>query len=43
MNIFEIYLEKIKKILIKLGKENSLIIPAEMDNINVELPPVKFK
>ena len=43
MNIFEIYLEKIKKILIRLSDENSLIIPSKMHNINVELPPVKFK
>ena len=42
MNIFEIYLNKIKKIIIKLNNENLIKIPNTLDNINVDVPPAKF-
>ena len=42
MNIFEQYLEKIKKILSELSKEGDLILPDNIDGITAEIPPVKF-
>jgi len=42
MNIFEIYLEKIKKILIDLKKKNELLIPETFNGISAEIPPAKF-
>jgi Arginyl-tRNA synthetase len=42
MNIFEIYLEKIIKLLKKLQKEGLIEIPDTLDGINVDIPPVKF-
>ena len=42
MNIFEQYLEKIKKILLNLSKEGDLILPDNMDGITTEIPPSKF-
>ena len=42
MNIFEIYLNKIKKIIIKLNNENLIKIPNTLDSINVDVPPAKF-
>ena len=42
MNIFEQYLEKIKKILLNLSKEGDLILPDSMDGITTEIPPSKF-
>ena len=42
MNIFEIYLEKIIKI-IKLAKKDNLIeLPESLSGINVDIPPSKF-
>tara|TARA_B100000579_G_scaffold166576_1_gene135389 strand:+ start:2521 stop:4254 length:1734 start_codon:yes stop_codon:yes gene_type:complete len=43
MNIFEIYLEKIKNIIIKLSKENQIVIPDDLNAINVDIPPAQFK
>ena len=43
MNIFEIYLEKIKNIIIKLSKENQIVIPDNLNAINVDIPPAQFK
>ena len=42
MNIFENYLEKIKKILLDLSKKNNLLLPKTLDGITTELPPSKF-
>ena len=42
MNIFDQYLEKIKKILSELSKEGDLILPNKLDGITVETPPSKF-
>ena len=42
MNIFEDYLDKIKKILLDLSKNGELILPDELDGINTEIPPEKF-
>jgi arginyl-tRNA synthetase len=42
MNIFELYLDKIKSILIDLNKKNELIIPETFNGINAEIPPAKF-
>ncbi len=43
MNIFENYLDKLKKILLDLSKKGDLILPDNMDGINCEIPPSKFK
>jgi len=42
MNIFEQYLEKIKKILLNLSREGNLILPDSLDGITTEIPPSKF-
>jgi len=42
MNIFDDYLEKIKKTLIDLSKEDKIILPDSLDGINTEIPPLKF-
>ena len=42
MNIFELYLDKIKSIIIDLNKKDGLIIPETFSGINVEIPPAKF-
>ena len=42
MNIFELYLDKIKSIIIDLNKKGELIIPESFDGINAEIPPAKF-
>ncbi len=42
MNIFEIYLEKIKSILRELKKDNKIIIPDNFNGISAEIPPPKF-
>ena len=42
MNIFEIYLDKILKLL-KTAKENNILeLPENFSGINVEIPPAKF-
>ena len=43
MNIFDQYLEKIKKILVDLSKNSNLILPDKLDGITAEIPPHKFK
>ncbi len=43
MNIFENYLDKLKKILLDLSKKGDLILPDNMDGITCEIPPSKFK
>jgi len=42
MNIFELYLDKIKLIIVSLSKEGKLIIPETFNGINSEIPPAKF-
>ena len=42
MNIFELYLDKIKSIIVNLSKKNELIIPDSFKGINAEIPPPKF-
>ncbi len=42
MNIFEIYLEKIKSIISELQKDNKIIVPDNFNGINAEIPPQKF-
>jgi arginyl-tRNA synthetase len=42
MNIFELYLDKIKSIIIDLKKQDELLIPETFNGINAEIPPHKF-
>ena len=42
MNIFELYLDKIKSIIIDLNKQDKLLIPKTFSGINAEIPPSKF-
>ena len=42
MNIFELYLDKIKKILLDLSKNSNLILPEKLDGITTEIPPSRF-
>ncbi len=42
MNIFDLYIDKIKKILLDLSKNGKLILPDRLDGINAEIPPIKF-
>ncbi|MDB3889364.1 arginine--tRNA ligase [Candidatus Pelagibacter sp.] len=42
MNIFEIYLDKIKSIIVDLNKKRELTIPESLNGINSEIPPAKF-
>jgi arginyl-tRNA synthetase len=42
MNIFDQYLDKIKKILLDLSKNGDLILPDKLDGITTEIPPSKF-
>ena len=42
MNIFDLYLEKIKKILLDLSKDINLVLPENLDGVTVETPPQKF-
>ena len=42
MNIFDIYLDKIKKIVIDQQKKGILKIPDNLDAINVDIPPKLF-
>ena len=42
MNIFELYLDKIKSTIVDLQKKNELIIPETLNGINAEIPPAKF-
>tara|TARA_B100001996_G_scaffold33633_1_gene25232 strand:+ start:84 stop:1817 length:1734 start_codon:yes stop_codon:yes gene_type:complete len=42
MNIFDIYLDKIKSTIIDLNKKGELDIPETFNGINAEIPPAKF-
>ncbi len=43
MNIFEIYLEKIKIFLKDLSEKGVIKIPEKLDSLAVDIPPEKFK
>ena len=42
MNIFDIYLDKIIRIVIDQNKKGILKLPAKLDSINVDIPPKQF-
>ena len=42
MNIFDLYLIKIKDILKDLSKQNKIILHQNLEGITAEIPPVKF-
>ena len=42
MNIFDIYLDKIKKIVIDQVKNGILKFQINLDSINVDIPPKQF-
>ena len=42
MNIFDQYLDKIKKIILDSSKNGDLILPESLDGITAEIPPSKF-
>ena len=42
MNIFDIYLDKIKNLIIKLNKEDFIELPETLNGINVDIPPSNF-
>ena len=42
MNIFDIYLDKIKRLIIDLNKSSLISLPESLDGITVEIPPAKF-
>ena len=42
MNIFDQYLNKIKKILLELSKSSDLLLPDKLDGITTEIPPSNF-
>ena len=42
MNIFDIYLDKLKKIIQDLSKNGDLILPDSLNGITTEIPPSKF-
>ena len=42
MNIFELYLDKIKSVLVDLSKKGELLVPKTFNGINAEIPPPKF-
>jgi arginyl-tRNA synthetase len=42
MNIFELYLDKIKNIILELSSKGDLILPDTLRNITTEIPPSKF-
>jgi arginyl-tRNA synthetase len=42
MNIFDIYLDKIRSIITDLDKKGDLVIPENLNGISAEIPPSKF-
>ena len=42
MNIFDIYLNKIKELILDLNKNGAVKIPDNLNSINVDIPPEKF-
>ena len=43
MNIFDQYLDKLRKVILDLSKKGDLILPDKLDGITAEIPPSKFK
>ena len=39
MNIFDQYLDKLKKILLDLSKNGKFILPDKLNGITAEIPP----
>ena len=42
MNIFDLYLDKIKILIKRLNKDGTLKLPASLNGINVDIPPANF-
>ena len=42
MNIFDKYLDNIKRTLLDLSKKGDLILPSSLNGITAEIPPSKF-
>ena len=42
MNIFDLYLNKIKELIKKLNQESLVELPETLDGINVDIPPSNF-
>ena len=42
MNIFDLYLDKIKNLIKKLNQASLIELPKTLDGINVDIPPVNF-
>ena len=42
MNIFDLYLDKIKILIKRLNEEGVLILPTSLNGINVDIPPTNF-
>ena len=42
MNIFDLYLDKIKILIKRLNKEGTLKLPVSLNGINVDIPPANF-
>ena len=42
MNIFDIYLDKIKDLITKLNEDNLIKLPDTLNGINVDIPPANF-
>ena len=42
MNVFDIYLEKIKNLVLELNKNNDILLPDTLDSINVDVTPVNL-
>ena len=42
MNIFDQYIDKLKKIVKDLSKKGTISLPDKLDGITAEIPPEKF-
>ena len=42
MNIFDLYLHKIKSVIVALNNKDEPVIPETFNGINAEIPPSKF-
>ncbi len=42
MNIFDLYLDKIKVLIIKLNKDGLIELPETLNSVNVDIPPPNF-
>jgi arginyl-tRNA synthetase len=43
MNIFDVYLDKIKELVKELNKDGLIELPESLDGVNVDIPPANFK